>query len=107
MAGEARGRARPAAALHTGTGDAPRARSQANGRAGRSLAGLAPEEPRQRAQRAVAEKIVTAERDGSAREDLFRAIRRAVGMKRGLHPHDPELVVRMVTVLLDAGRPCT
>lgn len=54
--------------------------------------------------RAIAEKIVLAGRDASRRGELFAAIR---GMlRKAMWPHcsEAERVVRMATVLLDAGR---
>jgi len=53
----------------------------------------------------VAELVPLAERDASRREELFGAIREAVAMSGPIGPRDAELVVLMVTVLLDAGRP--
>jgi len=109
MAGEARGSTLPAAAPRTG--GAHGGRAPASGAAGQSLAGLAPEAPRQEAPYQkmlldVAEKVAVAERDGSRRGELFEAIRGSIGMAEWkYHPHDADLVVHMVTVLLDAGRP--
>ena len=54
---------------------------------------------------AVTELVPLAERDASRREELFGAIRKAVALSAPLGNLDAELVVLMVTVLLDAGRP--
>jgi len=54
---------------------------------------------------AVRRMVVLAERDASRRTDLFAAIRKAVSAAGWARPDDAELVVRMATVLLDAGRP--
>lgn len=110
MAGKGREHARPAAALRTETEGGTPEGGRARGDEGRSLAEIAAEmrrreAPFQKTCRAVAEGVARAERDGSRRGDLFEAIRKAVGMSQHARPHDAELVVRMVTVLLDAGRP--
>lgn len=111
MAGKGRERARPAAALRAKTdGDASGEGARVRGGEGRSLAEIAAgrrrrEAPFQKISRAVMEGVALAERDGSRRGDLFEAIRKSVGMSKHVRPHDAELVVRMVTVLLDAGRP--
>ncbi|RNJ71689.1 MAG: hypothetical protein EB832_05385 [Thaumarchaeota archaeon S14] len=58
-----------------------------------------------KARDAVTELVPLAERDASRREELFGAIRKAVALSAPLGNLDAELVVLMVTVLLDAGRP--
>jgi len=109
MAGEARGGALPAAAPRTR--GARGGRAPARGAAGPSLAGPASGAPRQGAPHQktppdAAERVAAAERDGSRRGELFEAIRESIGTAGWKHrPHDADLVVRMVTVLLDAGRP--
>ncbi|RNJ76341.1 MAG: hypothetical protein EB824_00680 [Thaumarchaeota archaeon S15] len=58
-----------------------------------------------KARDAVTALVPLAERDASRREELFGAIRKAVALSAPLGNLDAELVVLMVTVLLDAGRP--
>jgi len=61
------------------------------------------ERARSRARRAIVEKVVQAGRDPSRRGELFAAVRGMLSQSI-YHCYDAEHVVRMVTVLLDAGR---
>jgi len=61
------------------------------------------ERARSLARRAIHEKVVRAERDESRRGELFAAVRGML-VQSIHHCDEAERVVRMVTVLLDAGR---
>ena len=56
------------------------------------------------ARRDISEKVVRAERDASRRGELFAAVRRMLSQAAWPNCGEAEYVVRMVTVLLDAGR---
>jgi len=62
------------------------------------------ERARSLARRDITEKVVRAERDPSRRGDLFAAVRMMLSQAEWPHCSEAERVVRMVTVLLDAGR---
>jgi len=59
----------------------------------------------ERARDAVAELVAPAESDASRRAELFAAARKAVSMFPAVDDHEVGLVIALLTVLLDAGRP--